>query len=102
MAVNAPINLQPIGDFLVVELHPVPEEGRIVLPHGVTRDAVPLYGTVLAQGPGYVLSSGALHPMPCQPGDTVLLQINAGTEVKLEGRTVRIVPARDLFGVIPA
>lgn len=104
------VNLAPISDFLVVEMDPPPEDGVIYLPGGKARDNVPQTGIVRAQGPGrYVGCHGAgvardrlleiREPMPCQVGDRVVLQLNAGTEVRLDGREYRIVPARDIFGV---
>lgn len=94
------VTLAPISDFLVVELQEIPPEGQIVLPNGQTRENVPRVGLVLAAGPGMVLPNGQLAPMPCKPGDAVVLQLGAGTEVRMEGKDLRIVPARDLFGVI--
>ncbi|MBK8006775.1 MAG: co-chaperone GroES [Gemmatimonadetes bacterium] len=102
MAVKtAPAPLKPISDFLLVAMDPPPEDGVIILAGGAKRDNVPQTGVVIAQGPGLTLPSGQVAAMPCQPGDRVVLQLNAGTEIKLEGREYRVVPARDLFGVKP-
>ena len=94
------VTLDPISDFLIVQVHDIAPEGKIILPNGAERDNVPRTATVLAAGPGLTLSSGHLAPMPCGVGDVVVLQLNAGTEVRMEGADLRIVPARDLFGVV--
>lgn len=100
MAVKTvPPPLEPISDFLLVAMDPPPEDGVIILAGGAKRDNVPQTGVVVAQGPGLTLPSGQLAPMPCQPGERVVLQLNAGTELKLDGKEYRMVPARDLFGV---
>lgn len=91
--------LEPISDFLLVAMDPPPEDGVIILAGGAKRDKVPQTGIVVAQGPGLTLPTGQLAPMPCQPGDRVVLQLNAGTEIELERKEYRVVPARDLFGV---
>ncbi len=93
---------RPYSDYLLVEMDPPREEGQVILPNGMRRDAEPQTGVVRAMGPGLVLPSGTLAPMPCAVGERVVLQFNAGTELILEGldrsKTWRMVPARDLFG----
>ena len=93
------VDIQPVSDFLIVQvLEDDPSPELIFRPFG-TADT-PKYAKVIAAGPGMMLANGQPAPMPCKVGDTVVLQINAGTEVKLGRETYRIVPARDLFGVV--
>ena len=88
-----------ISDFLLVrEIPEVPDATGIFSPYGRRQDE-PVQAVVLAAGPGFRRDSG-LDPMPCGVGDTVLLQFRAGTEVRLSGEVLRIIPARDIFGVV--
>ena len=93
------MNIDPVSDYLIVkEVAAQHVNDVLITPFDEPRG--PKYATVVAAGPGCVLPSGALAPMPCKVGDTVMLQINAGTEVRLGRDTYRFVPARDLFGVM--
>ena len=88
-----------ISDFLLVrEVPEVADASGIISPYGRRQDE-PVQAEVLATGPGYRRDNG-LDPMPCAVGDTVLLQFRAGTEVRLDGELLRIIPARDIFGVV--
>lgn len=88
-----------ISDFLLVrEIPEVADASGIFSPYGRRQDE-PVQAEVLAAGPGFRRDSG-LDPMPCAVGDTVLLQFRAGTEVRLGGELLRIIPARDIFGVV--
>lgn len=87
--------LQPLSDFLIVQMHDDPAEA-LIIPGG--RVDIPKVGTVLRAGPGYH-QNGQLIPNPVKNGDIVLLQIGAGTDVKMGGVVYKFVPSRDLFGV---
>ena len=88
-----------ISDFLLVrELVDAPTTERIVSPYGRHAEE-PKLAVVLAAGPGLRRDTG-LDPMPCDVGDTVMLQFNAGTVVRIDGEELRIVLARDIFGVV--
>ena len=89
--------LQPLSDFLIVQIHEDKASG-IIIPEQLQRVDIPKVGTVLRAGPGYVAPSGQLVPNPVKAGDIVLLQLGAGTDVKLGGEVFKFVPARDLFG----
>ncbi len=95
------VTIRPVSDFLVVELHAEGSNSSGLWVPSDSSAVRPRYGVVVAAGPGYYLPSGTLVPMPCEVGDTVLLQINAGTEVSMDGTPYQWVPARDLFGVVP-
>ena len=93
-------HFEPVSDFLVVKMDPVEEHAVLWTPQG-GRDAFPLWGRVVRAGPGLPATAVGHTPMPAL-GDAVLLQINAGTEVSFDGASYRVVPARDLFGVVRA
>lgn len=93
------MDLKLISDFLLVRvLDDAPDPSGILSPYG-RHASEPQRAEVLAAGPGYRSPNGDVAPMPCISGDIVLLQFNAGTEVRMNGETLRFVPARDLFGV---
>lgn len=97
--------ITPLSDYLVVRpIEDVPDPNAIVSPYGGVRryDSDPMRGTVIAAGPGYVSHSGTLVPNPVSVGDVVVLQFNAGTDIRIDGEVFRVVPARDLFGIVTA
>lgn len=96
--VKTPLSLQ--SDFLLVkEIEETPDDdGPILSPYG-RHAAVPMRARVILAGAGYVLPSGALAPMLATVNDTVWLQFNAGTEVRIGGDAYRFVLDRDLFAV---
>lgn len=92
--------LQPLSDYLVVDpIEDPPDVTGVINPYGRAANE-PQRGKVIAAGPGYVSHTGQLVPNPCKAGDVVLLQLNAGTEVKIGKQLVRMVQARDLFGIV--
>lgn len=92
------VALTLFSDYLLVRpLADVPDAGGIINPYGRHAND-PQRAEVLAAGPGYITVSGDLVPNPCAVGDTVILQFNAGTDIKLRGETLKMVMARDLFG----
>lgn len=105
----------PCIDYLLVRVLEEPADVRgVIAPYGRHADT-PMRAEVLAAGPGeydpqntrseVVDAKGTIRvvparkPMPCQVGDVVVLQLNAGTEIRWQGETYRMVLARDLFGV---
>jgi chaperonin GroES len=79
------MNLQPLGDRLIVEVLEEEETttSGIVLPD--TAKEKPQRGRVLAVGPGGRNDSGELVPMDVAQDDEVIFSKYGGTEVKLEG-----------------
>ena len=77
------MNLQPLGDRLIVEV--VDEEettvGGIVLPD--TAKEKPQRGRVLAVGPGPRDEDGKHIPMEIEKGDEIIYSKYGGTEIKL-------------------
>lgn len=57
-------------------------------------------GTVVAVGPGRVLSSGSRAPMDVQVGNTVLFKTYAPDECTIDGTIVYVVGASDVLAVI--
>src|SRR5438309_11452700 len=80
------MNLQPLGDRLIVE--PLEEEqttvGGIVLPD--TALEKPQRGTVIAAGPGAKnTENGEVIPLDVAVGDVVVFSKYGGTEIRGEG-----------------
>ena len=89
------INIQPLGDRVVVESAPAEEKtsSGIIIPD--TAKEKPQRGTVLAVGKGKVD-----EPMTLKVGDTVLYGKYGGTELKIDGKDLLIMRESDIFGII--
>jgi chaperonin GroES len=76
------MNLQPIGDRIIVRREAASEttSGGILLPDNAKNK--PQRGTVLAVGPGRVKKDGSRAPMQLKVGDKVLFTSWAGDEFK--------------------
>jgi len=94
------MNLQPLGDRLIVEV--LDEEdvtaSGIVLPD--TAKEKPQRGTVLAVGPGGKNDSGDVVPLEVAEGDTVIFSKYGGTEVKVEGNELLILRESDVLAKV--
>src|ERR687885_1259010 len=77
------MDLQPLGDRLIVEVLEEEETtvSGIVLPD--TAKEKPQRGRVLAVGPGSRNDKGELVPMDLATGDEIIFSKYGGTEVKL-------------------
>jgi chaperonin GroES len=77
------MDLQPLGDRLIVEV--VDEEevltSGIVLPD--TAKEKPQRGRVLAVGPGALNEKGERTPVDVESGDEIIFSKYGGTEIKL-------------------
>ena len=94
------MNLQPLGDRLIVEV--LDEEdvtaSGIVLPD--TAKEKPQRGTVLAVGPGGKNDSGDVVPLEVAAGDTVIFSKYGGTEVKVDGNELLILRESDVLAKV--
>jgi chaperonin GroES len=95
------MNLQPLGDRLIVEVLEEEETtgSGIVLPD--TAKEKPQRGRVLAVGPGSrAESSGELIPLDVAEGDEVVFSKYGGTEVKLGADEVLILRESDVLAKV--
>jgi chaperonin GroES len=96
------MNLQPLGDRLIVE--PLEEEetttSGIVLPD--TAKEKPQRGRVLAVGPGSRNDKGELVPMEVAEGDEIIYSKYGGTEIKLGTDDVLILRESDVLAKVVA
>ena len=94
------MNLQPLGDRLIVEV--LEEEeltvGGIVLPD--TAKEKPQRGRVLAVGPGARAEDGKRIEMDVVEGDEVIFSKYGGTEIKLGGDEVLILRESDVLAKV--
>jgi len=92
--------LRPLADRVVVE----PQEREEVTAGGIylpeTAKEKPQQGKVVAVGAGRRDNDGKLVPMDVKDGDTVLFAKYAGTEIKLDGKTVLILKESDILGIV--
>jgi chaperonin GroES len=94
------MNLQPLGDRLIVEVldeEQVTSSG-IVLPD--TAKEKPQRGLVVAVGPGGKNDSGDVVPLEVAAGDTVIFSKYGGTEVKVEGNELLILRESDVLAKV--
>ena len=97
------MNLQPLGDRLIVE---VLEEDMTTASGIVLLDTAqekPQRGRVLAVGPGSrAESTGELVPMDVAEGDEIIFSKYGGTEVKLGSDEILILRESDVLAKVIA
>lgn len=94
------MDLQPLGDRLIVEVLEEEEMtvSGIVLPD--TAKEKPQRGRVLATGPGSRNDNGDIVPMDVAEGDEVIFSKYGGTEVKLGSDEVLILRESDILAKV--
>ena len=94
------MDLQPLGDRLIVEVLAEEEMtvGGIVLPD-IAREK-PQRGRVLAVGPGSRDEDGRRVEMEVAEGDEVVFSKYGGTEIKLGGDEVLILRESDVLAKV--
>src|SRR5713226_5391355 len=94
------MNLQPLGDRLIVEVLEEEEVtiGGIVLPD--TAKEKPQRGKVLAVGPGARDEDGKHVPMDIAEGDEFIFSKYGGTEIKLGIDEVLILRESDVLAKV--
>jgi chaperonin GroES len=94
------MNLQPLGDRLIVEVLDDEEQtvSGIVLPD--TAKEKPQRGRVLAVGPGARDEDGKHIPMDVAEGDEVVFSKYGGTEIKVGTDEVLILRESDVLAKV--
>jgi chaperonin GroES len=94
------MNLQPLGDRLIVEALEDEETtaSGIVLPD--TAKEKPQRGRVLAVGPGSRNDKGELIPMDVAEGDEIIFSKYGGTEIKLGTDDVLVLRESDVLAKV--
>lgn len=94
------MEFKPLHDRVAIE--PMQQEektaGGIIIPD--TAKEKPMQGKVVAVGGGAIDENGKVRPLSVKVGDVVLFGKWAGTEVKIENKTLLICKESDIFGII--
>jgi chaperonin GroES len=95
------MTLKPLADRVVVKPSQAEEKtkGGIIVPD--TAKEKPVWGEVVAVGPGRVSDDGKLVPMEVKAGDRVLYGKYSGTEVTVDGDELLIMRESDIFAIMP-
>jgi chaperonin GroES len=95
------MKIQPLADRIVVKPAEAEEKtkGGLFLPD--TAKEKPVWGEVIAAGPGKTTDEGKKIPMEVKVGDKVLYGKYSGTEVTVDGTEVLIMRESDLFAIMP-
>ena len=94
------MNLQPLGDRLIVEVLEEEETtvSGIVLPD--TAKEKPQRGKVLAVGDGKVSDDGKRVPIDVSDGDEVLYSKYGGTEITVDGEELLVLRESDVLAKV--
>ncbi len=94
------MKLKPLGEHVVIR--PLEAEdktpGGIVLPDTAKEKST--RGEVVAVGSGRVLPNGKVVPPALKAGDTVVYSKYAGSEVKVDGKELKIVQESEVLAII--
>jgi chaperonin GroES len=95
------MTLKPLADRVVVKPSEAEEKtkGGIIVPD--TAKEKPVWGEVIAVGPGRVSDDGKQIPMEVKAGDRVLYGKYSGTEVTVDGEELLIMRESDIFAIMP-
>ena len=93
--------LKPLADRVVVKPSQAEEmtKGGIIVPD--TAKEKPVWGEVIAVGPGRVSDDGKTIPMEVKVGNMVLYGKYSGTEVTIEGEELLLMRESDIFAIMP-
>ena len=95
------MNLKPLADRVIVKPSQAEErtKGGIIVPD--TAKEKPVWGEVVAVGPGRVSDDGKTIPMQVKAADKVLYGKYSGTEVTVDGDELLIMRESDIFAIMP-
>lgn len=94
-------SLKPLADRVVIKPSPAEEKtkGGIIVPD--TAKEKPVWGEVVAAGPGRTTDEGKHIPMEVKVGDKVLYGKYSGTEITIDGEEMLIMRESDIFALMP-
>lgn len=95
------MNMKPLADRVVVKPSVAEEmtKGGIIVPD--TAKEKPVWGEIIAVGPGKVSDEGKLIAPEVKVGDRVLYGKYSGTEVTVDGEELLIMRESDIFAIMP-
>ena len=100
--------LEPIGDNIIIELDEIKKskekklESGLIIPAANVSDqeARQDMATVIAVGEGRILNNGRLLPLRVKPGDRVLFNKYAGTQLIQDDKTYLILKECDILAIM--
>ena len=95
------MKITPMYDYVLIKVRAKKEEslGGIFIGEAGENDA--LIGDIVEVGPGVLLESGRVAPLPLSAGDSVILPPHLGTSmIKIEGETYALLRAREILATI--
>jgi chaperonin GroES len=95
------MKMKPLADRVVVKPSQAEEKtkGGIIVPD--TAKEKPVWGEVIAVGPGRVSDDGKTITPEVKVGDKVLYGKYSGTEVTVDGEELLIMRESDIFAIMP-
>lgn len=95
------MKMKPLADRVVVKPSQAEEKtkGGIIVPD--TAKEKPVWGEVIAVGPGRVSDEGKTITPDVKVGDKVLYGKYSGTEVTVDGEELLIMRESDIFAIMP-
>ena len=94
------MKLKPLGDHVVIK--PLEAEDRtaggIVLPDTAKEKSTK--GEVVAVGSGRLLPNGRVIALAVKAGDTVIYSKYSGSEVKVDGKELKIVQESEILAIV--
>ncbi len=95
------MSLKPLADRVVVRPSKAEEmtKGGIIVPD--TAKEKPVWGEVIATGPGRVSDEGKTISLEVKTGDKVLYGKYSGTEVTINGEELLIMRESNIFAIMP-
>lgn len=93
------MNLKPLGDRVIIKTDEAGQTTASGLYLASEAKEKPQSGTVLAVGDGKLDKDGNKIPVPVSVGDRVIFGKFGGTEIDVDGETVLILRADDLYAV---
>ena len=94
------MSIKPLGDKIVIRVIEEAEQtsGGIFIPDSAQEKSQ--RGEVIAVGAGKPNDKGEREPMDVKVGDVVLFAKYAGTDVKMNDETFKILSVKDVLGVL--
>lgn len=95
------MKITPMYDYVLIKVRAKKEEsvGGIFIGEAGENDA--LIGDIVEVGPGVLLESGRVAPLPLSAGDSVILPPHLGSSMmKIEGEMYALLRAREILATI--
>lgn len=93
------MKIKPLQDRILVErLEEEETVGGIIIPD--TAKEKPQKGKIIEVGPGRKDDEGKLIPLELKPGNVVLFNKYAGTEIKIDGKEYLLMREDDVMALV--